>query len=410
MKRFFIFNTGCIRRGLDSNRIYRYMTANGWEFTRNVKRANLVIVTTCGAVQEKEDGSLNAIRKVVKKQSASARVIISGCLPKINPEKIRELGDFEYVPTGELEKFDAVLGSTVKFESIPESNTIADNTDILNYVLAYRLFRNSSSFIGLFNRFSMRRSFLTLSIGISKTIGFVKGLVRFTSPQRIVPYFNLSIAEGCLGNCSFCAIRFATGKLRSKPIETIVQEFRKGLDEGYEYFQVVSEDTGCYGLDIGTTMPALLRRLLEVEGDYKLILIDFNPRWIVKYFDEIMPLFEQHQGRIREVFIPVQSGSDRVLKSMRRHYDIKTVKARLREMRRRLPRVRLRTTIIVGYPGETEEDFRESMQLVRDVGFYEVTINKYEDRPRTPSSEHSDKVARDVIDRRTQEILPLCPS
>ena len=106
MGKFFIFNTGCIRRGLDSIRLYNYLTANGWVFTRRVGQADLILVSTCGAVEEKEVGSLNAIQKVVKRKSDSARVIVSGYLPKINPERIHDLGEFEFVPTGNLDKLD----------------------------------------------------------------------------------------------------------------------------------------------------------------------------------------------------------------------------------------------------------------------------------------------------------------
>lgn len=406
-EKFFIFNTGCIRRGLDSIRIYNYLISNGWHFTKDIPSADLIVVTTCGAVQEKEVGSLNAIKKIVKKKSKSSRMIVTGCLPKINPEKIYELGDFEFVPTRNYNNFDKILNSKVKFSSIPESTTITDNTDILNYVLAYRFFRNSGFWINIFNKFSLHRSFLKLSIFLSEVNNFFGSIIKFRKPQKIVPYYNISIAEGCKGDCAFCAIRFATGALKSKPIDAIIEELKRGLNKGYKYIQLVSEDVGCYGIDIGTTMPTLLKNIFKVDGDYKLIIIDFSPRWIVKYWDELLPILVENQEKIREIFIPVQSGSDKILNLMRRHYTMTEVKPKLLELNKKLQKVRLRTTMMIGFPGETEEDFKKSKELVRDVNFFEVTLNKYEDRPNTASCEYENKVPKKIIDKRTKELSIL---
>ena len=404
MKRFYIFNTGCIRRGLDSIRIYNYLITNKWVFTREISSADLVIVTTCGAVQEKEDGSLHAIETVNKKRSKSSKLVVTGCLTKINPSKIHKIGAFEFVPTGNYNNFDKLLNSKIAFESVPESNTITDNTDILNYVLAYRLFRNSGFWVNIFNKFSNHRIFLKSSIILSDIINFVESTIRLTKPQKIVPYYNINIADGCMGVCTFCAIKTATGPLRSKPIEKIIDEFKTGLNNGYKFIQLVSEDTGCYGMDIGTTVINLLKRIFEIEGDYKLILIDFNPRWLIKYYDELLPVFIENQDRIKEIFIPVQSGSNKILKLMKRHCDIEEVRHKLKDLNKKVPKIKIRTTIIVGFPGEIDDDFNKSKELVQDVNFFEVTLNKYEDRPNTPSSKMENKIPKNIINNRIKEL------
>ena len=145
MKRAYIFNTGCIRRALDSTRIYNYLMKNGWAFTNNMSNADLVIIGTCGTIKKNEDLSLIAIKKITKKISKSARVVVFGCLPNINPDKIDALGKFTLVPTREIDKFDTILNSKVKFKEIPDVNMVTNEADMLDYVLAYRLFRNSSN-------------------------------------------------------------------------------------------------------------------------------------------------------------------------------------------------------------------------------------------------------------------------
>ncbi len=404
MPKFFIFNTGCIRRGLDSIRIYNYLIINKWEFTRDIKSADLIVLTTCGAVQEKEDGSLNAINKIVKRKSPNARFLVAGCLTKINPKEIEKMGKFEYVPTRDFKELDKLLSSKVKFESIKESNTITDNTDILNYVLAYRFFRNKGSLVNLFNKFSIHRKFLRGSIYVGQFIENAMNVLKGKPIVKIVPYYNISIAEGCKGDCTYCAIRFATGGLISKPIEKIVLELKNGIREGHKLIQLVSEDTGCYGLDVNTNILELFKEIFKIYGDYKLIIIDFNPRWVIRFHKELFPLLEQNKNKIREIFVPIQSGSDKILKAMNRHYIMTEVKPLLIEMNNRLDNVRLRTTVMIGFPGETKEDFAETIRAVKDINFYEVTLNKYEDRPKTESSGFKDKVPQRIIDLRTKEL------
>jgi tRNA A37 methylthiotransferase MiaB len=407
MKTFFIFNTGCIRRGLDSIRIYNYLIANGWIFTRDIRSSDLIVLTTCGAVKEKEEGSLHAIKKIIERKSSKSRFLVTGCLAKINPEEIEKLGDFEYIPTREYEKLDTLLESRIRFKDIPESNTITDNTDVLNYVLAYRFFRNKGSLINIFNKYSIHRKFLKGAIHTGQFLENTMNTFKGKPKLKIVPYYNVSIAEGCLGDCTFCAIRFATGKLSSKPKEIIVEEIKEGIKKGHQLIQLVSEDTGCWGIDKGITVIDLFKEIFTVEGDFKLIIIDFNPRWIVKYHKELFPLWQKHQNKIREIFIPIQSGSDKVLKSMHRHYSMTEVRPLLIELNNRLSEVRLRTTVMIGFPGETEEDFEKTIQAMRDINFYEVTLNKYEDRPRTISSHYENKVSQHILDQRTKQLAKM---
>jgi ribosomal protein S12 methylthiotransferase len=235
-------------------------------------------------------------------------------------------------------------------------------------------------------------------------INNIRNKLHLKSRKKIVPYYNLRIAEGCAFACSFCCIRFATGKLKSKPIEQIVQEFKAGLKNGHKVFQLVCEDTGCYGVDIGTTVLALLKEMLKVEGDYQLLLIDFGGYWLVKYYDELLPLLMNNSDKIREMYVSLQSGSAKILKAMNRPENGQEVRAKLIELKKKIPHLSLRTTVIIGFPGETEEDFQKTVAAVTGIDFSVVELNKYSDRPGTASSEMQDKIPQDIIDRRTEEI------
>jgi MiaB/RimO family radical SAM methylthiotransferase len=253
----------------------------------------------------------------------------------------------------------------------------------------------------------MNRLFIRSVLLFSESYNNIKEKVGLNHRQKFVPYYNIRIADGCLFSCSYCCIRFATGKLKSKSIEDIVEEFEKGLKEGHKIFQLVCEDVGCYGLDIGTTFPALLRQLLAIEGDYQILLIDFGGHWLVKYYDELLQLFTDHPAKIRELYVSLQSGSQKILNAMKRPEKGIEVRAKLKELKRKLPHLTLRTTVIIGFPGETEEDYRKTVEAVTEIDFSVVELNKYTDRPGTASSKMEKKIPQEIIDRRTMELERL---
>ncbi len=409
-KRAYVFNTGCIRRALDSTRVYEYLLKNGWTFTNNIRNSDLVIISTCSAVNKSEELSAVALRYVAKRLNRRTKLIVTGCLPKVNPEMIRSipgLDIFEFVPTGELERLDDLLGSDVKFKDVPDANMLTNDIGLLDYVLAYRLFRHSF-FLSLYRRMSANRLFLKSIVFASESYNRVKRALGLNSRDRIVPYYNLRIAEGCAFNCAYCCIKFATGKIRSKPIDDIVDEFRKGLADGHKVFQLVCEDVGSYGFDTDSSIVELLRALLGVEGDYQLVMIDFGGYWLVKYFDELLSLFKDNPDKIRELYVAIQSGSDRILRAMKRPERAEPVVSKLQELKTELPHIILRTTVIVGFPGETREDFEMTIEAVKRIPFEAVELNPYEDRPGTLSSTMPDKISEDVINARIAELSQYC--
>jgi len=406
MKRAYVFNTGCIRRALDITKMHAYLVANGWSFTNSIARANLVVVSTCGAVKKTEDLSVIALKHIANKMSKNATMIVTGCLPSINPEAMQTIPDIDrsfFVPARELDRIDEVLGSKISFHDISEANLVTNEMGLFDYVLAYRLFRHSF-FLNIYKKLSTSRAFLKLIIMMSQIAHLPKRLMSLSAADKIIPYYNLRIAEGCVFKCSFCAIRFATKRVTSKPIKEIVSEFRKGVAEGHKIFQLVCEDVGCYGLDIGSSFPELLEHLFAVEGDYKFVMLDFGGYWLVKYYDEIMPLLESNSHRLKEFYVSIQSGSDRILKAMKRPEKNKEVITALQGLKANFPHLKLRTTVIVGFPGETEEDFEETVRALQQVDFAAVEINKYEDRPGTAASRMQGKIPAETIERRVQDL------
>jgi tRNA A37 methylthiotransferase MiaB len=402
MKRFYTFNAGCIRRGLDTIRIQEYLQRNGWKLTRRLMSADLIVIATCGVVHANEINSLRAIEHAARKKSASSRLVVTGCLPNINPVAIRLLGDFTLIPTVDIENIDKLVKPGIPFKHIKAPDSVKSGRDVTNYLVARSFCRKSLIYKALFNRFGMNSNFTATSVLVGKSLKYIKGLRSGHRNPKIVPYYNIAIARGCLSACAFCATKLAIGGLRSRPEEEILDEFKKGLDRGYGIFQLISEDTGCYGLDIGSSLPSLLRKLFSIEGNYKVMIIDYHPRWLISQYRELVPLLIENRSKVREMFIPVQSGSDRMLELMGRNHRANEIKAILQEVKEKAPCISLRTSLLIGFPGETEEDFEATKDFIRGVGFSEVTVNRYEDRPNTPSSKMQGKVEGKTIERRAK--------
>jgi MiaB/RimO family radical SAM methylthiotransferase len=387
-------NRLCTRRNADSQRVYDFLLANDWTFTENVGSADLIVVCTCAATDITEGDSLYNIKRMLDMKADSAEMIITGCLPKISPEKIKELGDFTIVNPRSMEDFDKVVDHHTSIDTILDQGVIVvpdfvRETESLSVRLV-RLARKSLSDPGIL-KMSAKRA-----------------LARTRRRKQMgLRTYDIRIAKGCLGNCTYCCLKFAAGRLWSKPTEVVLNELRLGLERGYTLFTLVGVDTGCYGMDIGTSIVELIKELFANPADYQLRIDDFNPQWLVKYYEGLLPLFVENRKRFREIAMPIQSGSNRILKLMKRPYDINQVRAKLEGLRENLPGLRIRTHMIVGFPGETAEDFEASKRLVQEFDFADVTIFEYCDRPRTASSEMEPKTPKHIVKARADELTDI---
>jgi MiaB/RimO family radical SAM methylthiotransferase len=381
----------CTRRNADSQRIYDCLVANNWTFTKDIHLADLIVISTCGATDQTEDWSLDNIEDILEKKSESSEIIITGCLPNINPERIQELGSFRVISPRRLDDFDEIIDANVKIRELKEVGT----TCVPDFITE--------------KKDTLEDKFKRYIKGFNLSVDFIKFCIRTVKRrwERHTPSYDIRIARGCLSNCTYCAIKLATGRLESKPINQIIDEFKTGLKKGYKLFRFVAIDTGCYGMDIDTSIIELLEKTFSLEGNFKLVITDFNPQWLIKYYDELIPIIRKNQTRLLGISTPIQSGSDRILRLMKRPYKIEKVKEKLKDLHNKFPRLRLRTQIIVGFPGETAEDFVETKKLIQECNFYQVEFFKYNDRPNTEAVELEKKIPVEIINDRAQELLDL---
>ena len=221
--------------------------------------------------------------------------------------------------------------------------------------------------------------------------------------------FYIRISRGCLGDCSYCAKKFATGSLISNPIEEIVNTFNKGLDAGHRMFFLLSEDIGCYGKDIGSGIVELLNALFKIgkNKEFKIAISNLNAHWFIKYYEQLKGILIENENKILFIQVPIQSASNRVLQLMNRHYSIEDLEGCLQDIKQRSPSLNLTTDMIVGFPDESESDFEKSRSFLKRNRFSFVDIFGYEDRPNTLANKMNNKISREVIEKRRFDLLKV---
>jgi threonylcarbamoyladenosine tRNA methylthiotransferase MtaB len=382
-----INNPACTLSIYGIARYRRFFEENGWQVARRAGTADKIIVHTCAYNQEQEERAFKLIERMQMIKKPGAEVIVSGCMPRICEERLRSVFDGVAVGPRNLSVLNEVIDATCGIDDVGE--VIVQRRDFAasflysaNKVIANLVLRGPV--LGLHRLFKM------------KIEPYYKTLASLYDQHK----YYIEACVGCLGSCSYCAIRYARGQLKSKPIDQILAEFKKGLSLGYKRVVLLGDDLGFYGKDIGTDLVALLGRLLEVAGDWEILLYYLEPMGLEATMTGLKEMFAS--GRIIDVNIPIQTGSQRLSKLMNRHYDVDEVMRYVRLLRREFPTLNVRTQIMVGFPGETEEDFQRTVDVYDD--FDEVGIFQYSDRPNTASSLMNDKVPAAVKAARARRL------
>lgn len=400
MKNFYIIGLGCKRRKIDDQTAYNYLIANGFSYAKTLKNADLVIISTCANDQRQEDRSVEAIEHFSRLHK-KARFVITGCLPKINPPAIKKLGSFTMIGPTEMHKFDDLINAKFKFNDFHDANLLKDFPIFTWKSLPRRFIYN----------LKIDRKFAKKCFIFAQRL-LLDLVYKFKRSHRSDPDFKyknnelffLRLAKGCPGNCSYCAIKFATGRLRSKPIDEIINEFRSGLDKGHKLFLLTAGDTGAYGQDINTNVVELFKEIFKFEGDYRLIIKSFNIQWLIRYHSELLPLFRDNFHKIDYITLPVQSASDNILEKMRRPYKTKDMKKVFRNVMDQIPELKITTHILVGFPGETQDDFMRTVEFIEEFKLYYVNCFGYQDRPGTEASRSKSKIPEAIIEKRLSHL------
>ncbi len=372
----------CTENAMNSNLLKRWFAANGWEVTRHAPEADIVIISTCGFSKSSEDYEIDEIRRRMADKKAGAELIVVGCLPEINKERLRKEFNGVCISTKDIMKFNEHMNFTTRLEDL-DNNFISTDEYEANPHIAF--------WVKARHRIEQWQ----------KKIPFLRvPRVLLTTPSP--SWFCIRCATGCTGNCSYCGIRHAQGFIESDPIDKIVRQAEKGLALGYREIALTGEDLGGYGLDRKQDLADLLNELIKLRGDFTINIRFIDPYWLLKLFDKLQPAF--NSGKVKSFCVPAQSGSDRILKAMNRRYTFSQIKDGVNDTLRHTKVQMIATNIIVGFPGETDSDFRDSMRLIKEVDFSLYLIFPYEERPGTKAATLPNKVPAHIRDRRFQHL------
>ncbi len=413
MNKFFIcVSNFCEERLLDCQKVFDYLVANGWNPVNNVSAADLVVVGTVFYLRQEDEISMSTIRYYAKRKLSSAKMFIIGCPPEALAGLSRQYANLITLSPTNLSLLDQVVHSRVKFDETNDPTRINNSQVIFNPLLK-RVFLARLSFIQLLRETRLSYDFVKSSLCFIRNLFRYMFLVRSYIHPTMFNYGNnyvyLRVSQGCVSNCSYCAIKLFAGQLKSQPMDKILVSFRDNLLSGRRFFYLSSEDTGCYGLDIGMTSADLLEKIFSVgeEYEFKLLITNFNAQWFIKYYDKIKGLLVKNQHKIMFFQVPVQSGSNRILKLMNRPYCINDLERCLLDLKKVAPFLVITTDVIVGFPGETREDFNTTKSFLERVRLPFAAIFNYEDRTDTFASGLGGKISSKEAGERKLELLKI---
>lgn len=356
-KAAYVTCNGCPENLLDSARVEKYLRQNGWDIKDGPENADLILFNACGLTQATEIYSLKIIEELKGLSKNDCRLLVWGCLPKINPEVLKHVYDGPVL--GERELFSQIDKMTQASFPIESINT---NQVVQRYTLDTNSWRKKTGAL-FFKRYLADLIKVNLYRPEDNSIFYIK------------------TSTGCVGHCTYCAVRVSRGTIKSKPIESIVREFRSGLKAGYKEFSLLGTDLGCQGNDLAYNLCDLLKELVKQEGEFKIGIRNINPAFMKELIDDLVPLLKT--GKIWFLGMPAESGSNRVLKLMGRKYSVEEYMDYFRRLKAACPSIIIRNQMLVGFPSETTRDFAASVKLIDNLDCDYNEVYEYSKRPAT---------------------------
>ncbi len=367
-KQFYMLSLGCSKNTVDSESMGSLLHQAGFHGVVDPNDASVLVVNTCGFIESARQESIEALRELAEEKGPNQLLIAAGCMAQRYGDEV-----VEWVPG-----IDGVIGTRRWMDIVP-------------FIRRLRQRKHPQPLYHLPEE--------------AQTVGVDEQGVLRASRQGSSAY--LKIADGCRRPCAFCAIPQIKGTLVSRPAETIIAEARRLQDAGVQELIVISQDSTDYGHDLGLKngLSSLLKQITQAAPDIPWIRIMYAyPGYVT---DELIETMATTPQIVNYLDIPLQHGHRETLKRMRRPANIEWVYSTIDKLRTAIPDIAIRTTFIVGYPGETDEEFAALTQMVSDLRFDRVGAFTYSYEASTPSASVSWQVPEEIKEARREELMIL---
>ena len=355
---------GCDKNLVDSEVMLNLLKTEGYDITNDEQEADAAVVNTCCFIHDAKEESIHTILELaqLKKTARLKALIVTGCLAQRYQKEIRE----------EIPEVDAIMGSTNIDDIVQVVKEAAEGQKIVCCKDVQYLPKHMTD--------------------------------RLVTTGTAMAY--LKIAEGCNKRCTYCIIPYLRGNYRSIPMEEVLETAQKLVEKGYQELVLVAQETTVYGQDLygEKRLPKLLQELNKLEGLKWIRLLYCYPEEIT---DELIDAIAAEPKVCHYLDIPIQHASDNVLKRMGRRTDQAELRAIIGKLREKIPDICLRTTLISGFPGETQEDFEELYRFVNEMEFDRLGVFPYSQEEDTPAATMEDQVPQEVKEFRRDELMEL---
>jgi ribosomal protein S12 methylthiotransferase len=362
LQKVHLVSLGCSRNRVDSEVMVGTLLRDGWSSVDSPEEADAVVVNTCGFIASAKEESVDTILAMaeLKKTNPQMKLIVAGCLTqRYKSQLVKGLPEVDlFIGTDEFSRIGELLANRPAQGSIFAKRT--------NY---------------LYNEDMPRVNTLAAHSAYVK------------------------VAEGCQHNCAFCIIPAIRGRLRSRPVHSVVKEVMNLVDSGVQEINLIAQDLAAYGRDLKETdLLELLKALVKIEGLKWIRLLYVYPENIS---DEFLEFFAAQEKIVKYLDIPVQHGSNAVLKRMNRDVTREEIISTVKKMRSKVPSVAIRTSVMVGFPGETEAEFKDLKALVEELEFEHLGCFTYSQEEGTVAGRMPDQIDDASKERRQDEIMSL---
>lgn len=357
-----MISLGCPKNQVDAEHMLALMDAEGWEIVDYVDGCDAVIVNTCGFIDDAKKEAIENILDMVelKKEGVISKIIVTGCLAQRYKDEIVK----------EIPEVDAVIGIGANGDIIKTVEEVMSGVDTIeNYPPQCEL--------------------------------PLEGQRILTTPHY---WAYLKIGEGCSNRCTYCTIPSIRGNMRSRSMENVIDEAKQLAESGVKELILIAQDTTSYGLDLygELKLPELLNELCKIDSIEWIRLLYCYPDRIT---DELIETMKNQEKVVNYIDLPLQHADDKILKAMNRRGDQALIRNVISKLREEIPDVVIRTTFIVGFPGEGEEEFETLAEFVNEIEFDRLGVFTFSPQEGTPAFDMEDQVDEDIKARRGEVIM-----